>query len=312
MPCYHLKKAYILKNLNPKTGKKIVVFKPCLGIKESIKVPCGQCWGCRLEQSRLWALRCMHELKQHEHAQYVTLTYSDENIPPHNSLHKPHLQEFYKRLRQKIVRDKLPYKIRHYSCGEYGEKTERPHYHAIIYGLDLPDKTYYKHHNGFNLYKSAWLEKIWKNGHVTIGNVSFESCAYVARYIMKKVNGKKFLQTYFTFDKDTGLVLTERQQEFTVMSRKPGIGREFYDQYRSDMYQYGTDGRCIIRGGINSKVPRYYDNIFEEENPEVMKYIKNLRRKEAVRRADDNTPARLKIKEQVNNARVNMLKRSSI
>lgn len=226
----------------------------------------------------------MQELQLHDSAAYVTLTYSDDNLPPDGSLLKSDLQKFFKRLRKHYG------KVRHYSCGEYGERYGRPHYHSIIYGLRIPDKKYYKHHNGNPLYKSTWLEEIWQKGQVTIGAVSFESCAYVARYIMKKVNGKNQYFHYADVDKSTGEVLSERIPEFTTMSRKPGIGADWYEKYQGDIYNSAHEGVCYVRGGIATKPARYYDEKQFLQNPDKMNRIKERRKEKASVKAKTMTP----------------------
>lgn len=278
MPCNKPYTAYRSKNGKSKTGKHPIVFKKEHGIPGSqIEVPCGQCIGCRLEHSRVWAIRNVHESKMHEHNQYITLTYNNENLPSDNSLHKSDLQKFWKRLR------KRGHNVRYYACGEYGDDTERPHYHAIVFGLELPDKELYSTSNGNRLYTSQTLERVWSHGHVIIGNVTFESCAYVSRYILKKWKGKtdyEIKKHYERINKETGLI-TQLLPEFQTMSRNPGIGKTFYEKYKNDFYQIGSDGRVTLRGGIQMSTPHYYDNQFENESTENftrMEHIKQTRR----------------------------------
>jgi len=283
---------------NPKTGKNVIVFSPTLG-GISIKVPCGQCIGCRLERSRTWAIRCMNEAQLHEHNYFVTLTYNDENLPLHNTLYPRHLQLFFKRLRKSQP-------VRYFSCGEYGDENNRPHYHAIIYNLRLNDRKYYKTKNGFRLDTSDMLTKMWGLGHVNFGSVTFESCAYVARYIVKKQNGQKGLTHYNVRDENNNY-LCEREPEFTRMSLKPGIGSGFYETYKSDMY---PEGRTILRGGISSKTPRYYDDKYAITNPTEMELIKEQRRIKALEYEKETTRSRLNAREIVHLAKNNQLKRT--
>lgn len=293
MPCYTPLTAYQLDKLNPKTGKAIIKVCPADAVNfipplksTPIKLACGQCRDCRLNRSRFWGLRIMHETKSHEHNQFLTLTYNDNHLPEHNSLKPDDLTRFFKRLRKH-------YSIRHYSCGEYGDKTERPHYHSIVFGLNIEDK---KHHTttktGHNLYTSEILQSFWTQkdktgnktpiGHVYIGDVTMESASYVARYILKKTTGKHAYKRYMDIDKETGELLKEILPEFTRMSNRPGIGRDFYNKYHRDMYQPGTDGKIILLGGTELTTPRYYDNIYEQENPIHMKQIKEERKTKAI------------------------------
>lgn len=196
MTCYHPLLAFRHKVKKTSSGKSLIVFKPPEDYRsthspvspwEEVYLPCGQCVGCRLERSRQWAVRCVHEASLHQHNVFVTLTYNDENVPwsetGEQTLVKRDHQLFMKRLR-KAFPDK---KIRFFMCGEYGEETNRPHYHYIIFGLDFSDK--YVHAVNFRgdlKYRSPMLEKIWTKGNSEIAEVNFETCAYVARYIMKK------------------------------------------------------------------------------------------------------------------------------
>ena len=126
--------------------------------------PCGSCTGCRLEQSRQWAVRCFHESQLHKDNSFITLTYNPENLPADNSISKDELQRFFKRLRRKIE----PKKVRYFACGEYGDKTERPHYHAIVFNLPKPFDKY--------------IRKAWKLGHIHIGTVTEASIFYTTKY----------------------------------------------------------------------------------------------------------------------------------
>ena len=147
-----------------------------------IWLPCGQCIGCRLQRSREWAARCVFEASRHEHNSFITLTYAPECLPEDGSLHYEHFQKFIKRLRKRLWRYEDDLKVRFFMCGEYGEQFSRPHYHAIIFGYDFPDKVFWSRNNGYPLYRSRMLEELWPFGYCTVGDVTFESAAYVARY----------------------------------------------------------------------------------------------------------------------------------
>lgn len=174
--------------------------------------PCGQCIACRLNKVRDWTIRLMHENKFHKHSVFLTLTYDNDHLPKDGSVHKEDVQNFMKRLRN--------YRsgVRFFACGEYGEKYSRPHYHLIIFGLDVKDplfkgKVYDNKSKGYYL-----KSNLWKNGNMYIGDVTYSSCRYVASYVNKKQFGKKGQDFYVT----KGI-----EPEFTLMSRKPGIGAEF-------------------------------------------------------------------------------------
>lgn len=250
-------------------------------------VPCGQCIGCRLDHSRQWALRCLHEAKEHESNCFLTLTYDDDHLPLDHSLNKTHFQSFMKHLRHAVS----PTKIRFFHCGEYGEKLSRPHYHALIFGYDFPDKVLLK--QGKNpLYTSPELSKIWKRGFSTIGEVTFDSAAYVARYATKKINGKGKTDHYWYDDRETGETFP-LQQEYITMSRNPGIGDNWYEKYKADVFP--SDMVVTLRDGksyINS-APRYYAEKYKEEDPEAYKQLKHRREIHALIHGEDQTPERL-------------------
>lgn len=175
------------------TESGAIVFAERGNIRRSLTLPCGQCIECRLERSRQWGVRIMHEASLHDANSFVTLTYNDENLPHDGGLVYRHFQLFMHRLRKRV-----PSKIRFFMCGEYGENFGRPHFHACIFGLDFVDKTLWQVRNGVKLYRSKKLESLWEFGYSSIGTVTFESAAYVARYIMKKVTGDA-AETHYSF-----------------------------------------------------------------------------------------------------------------
>ena len=162
MPCYHPATGYL-----PRDGSKKLTFRKAEGyVDKPVKVSCGQCYGCLLERSRQWAVRCMHETQMSsdpisgiQHNSFITLTYDQVNLPDHASLEVEHWQLFAKRLRKNVG------PFRYYHCGEYGEDTQRPHYHAVIWGQDfLRDRMLYKTSSGHKLYTSKTLDETWQKG----------------------------------------------------------------------------------------------------------------------------------------------------
>ena len=194
MPCYYPMDAW--RNRNAAEKRLILTYnaKTCDSVYPALQVPCGQCAGCRLKKSMEWAARCIHEASLHEENCFITVTYDDAHLPPLGSLRLEDFQKFLKRYR-KLVKKETGREFRIYYCGEYGDRLGRPHYHACIFGHDFLDK---KH------WRSPTLEKLWSLGNSEIGSVTFESAAYVARYIMKKQNGKKAQRHYTVYDPDTG------------------------------------------------------------------------------------------------------------
>ncbi|AXL15129.1 replication initiator protein [Microviridae sp.] len=158
-------------------------------MNEDYMIPCGKCQGCLADKRRDWATRIYHESRLHERNCFITLTY--ETPPP--SLHIDHVQTFLKRLRKNI-------KLRYFLCGEYGEKTHRPHYHAVLFGTDLRGGEY---DIDGRMYGSPLLDTTWGHGFASVGTLTMSSACYVAGYVQKKLD-----------DPDT----------FTTMSRRPPIG----------------------------------------------------------------------------------------
>lgn len=282
-----------------------------------IQVPCGQCVGCRLDYSRQWAVRCVHESQLHQQNCFITLTYSPEyaeknlrmvntetgEISQNYSLKKKDLQDFWKRLRKAIA----PVKIRYYACGEYGDENNRPHYHAIIFGYDFsadryriypPKKKFQK--NVFPTWRSNLLEKCWTFGISQINEVNFDTCAYVARYIMKKQKGKNAAEFY----DEKGI-----NPEFVVMSRKPGIAADWLSENYKSVYP--SDDIVVLRkdGVRHCKPPRYYDNLYDVLYPSDMEKIRQKRKLKA-EKYEKYDPERFAAKEKVKMAQISQLKRS--
>jgi len=221
-------------------------------------VPCGQCRYCRMEYSRQWAIRCMHEAQMYKpnECSFLTLTKKDVG---NGSLDKRDLQLFFKNLRYQNGNG-----IRYFACGEYGKTKNRPHYHVCLYGLPIKDKIYMgKSKSSQKIYTSKTIGDVWDLGYNYVGELTFESAAYVARYCTKKITGEKGEEHY-----------DGRLPEFALMSRRPGIGRSYYDKYKNDMYPYDE---LIIRGGKKCTPPRYYDKMYTVSDPEDMERIKKLR-----------------------------------
>ena len=167
MPCYTPLRASRIREAD---GSYTISFAYKDQLRESLMLlPCGQCIGCRLERSRQWAVRCMHEASLPADNCFVTLTFSDDNLPKDGSLQKSDLQKFFKRLRRYLESDDcrvdfpdlFERKISYYACGEYGEKFSRPHYHVCIFNLDFPDKR--KVSDKGPLYESDLLSSIWSS-----------------------------------------------------------------------------------------------------------------------------------------------------
>ena len=302
MTCYHPIPCWVSKKCNPRTGKSVVVFSAPSNIKDfrSIYVPCGQCIGCKLDYSRSWALRCVHEAQLHEKNCFVTLTYDDEHVPwssktGEQTLVKKDLQKFMKSLRKAFP----DIRIRFFGCGEYGDETYRPHYHVILFGFDFSDKRFYKLSSaGFRYYISDKLDSIWKRGQCMVADVNYDTCAYVARYCTKKLSGAPALEKYEGIEK-----------EFVNMSRRPGIGKEWFDKYKNDVFPYDE---CVVIDGQRPRfigTPRYYDNLYEQDFPDEFAKIREKRIEKAEKfQPEVITKGRMEAKEKIKNAQIKSLK----
>lgn len=269
--------------------------------------PCGKCIGCRLDTARMWAVRCIHESSCHDQNIFVTLTYNDAHLPGGATLVKSHLQKFMRRLRKffaypgcipdtdKIGRiqyytstaKKYSYRygqpktkpvyrdIKFFACGEYGERLGRPHYHAILFGVDFVDKVpikidskryfannRYQRPHDFDLYKSETLSKLWGKGFVSMGSVTMDSAGYVARYNLKKIFGENQEKHY-----------GGKEPEFALMSRRPGIGHKWFTKYTSDIFPKGF----FTINGSKMQPPRYYDELLKRKDECLYEKIKKDR-----------------------------------
>lgn len=295
MACYHPLDAYQLV-----TGE--VFFsanhkgstRPDRGIKREFQLPCGQCIGCRITRQRNWAIRCMHEASLHEHSCFITLTYDDKNFEP--SLRYDDFQRFMKRLRKKIG------KVRFYACGEYGEEYRRPHFHAILFGWWPSDAQYISP----DKFESKTLRDVWGLGNTSFGNVTYESAAYVAGYVLKKVTGKRAESHYETTDVRTGEII-QLEPEMGKMSLKPGIGRLWFEKYWKEVY--GARDGVVMKGGFMYPAPKYYDKLLDmipssiTDRIEIDRYVRNKKF------IEDSSPDRLQTRELVAKAKYNLKRR---
>lgn len=305
MPCYKPLHGYRSDTPND-TGKFPVLFKQPRGKDlPEVTLACQKCLGCRLERSRQWALRCVHEASLHPENTFITLTYNDENLPKDLSLHKEDWNLFLKRLRKSLY----PKKIRFFMCGEYGLDQEalkqgihalgRPHYHAIIFNHQFTDLTPFTQNNYEDvIYTSETLSNLWGKGFVTVGNADFESAAYCARYITKKITGDMAIDHYLWCDPYTGETFL-REPEYSTQSRRPGIGRDWFKKYKTDL-----DKGFITFRGKKMQPPKYYDTLFEDSDPFRFDELKEIRLLSQLENAHDNTYERLVIKEKIAHMRV--------
>lgn len=255
-------------------------------------VSCGGCKWCRLKYAGEWAVRCTHEASLYQENCFITLTYDDKRLPPGYDLRQglvyEHFQiHFLKALRERCggvtkvthhnfgkINKKTgePYPefhrpIRFYMSGEYGEKRQRPHWHACIFNFDFSDKYYWRRNkDGYPVYRSPTLEELWPYGNSECGSVTFQSAGYCARYIMKKVNGDDALKTYQIYDEETGEYF-DRRPEFSKQSLRPGIAEGWFRKFHTDVFPLD---RVVLRDGRLVKPPRYYDKKFFQMTKETL------------------------------------------
>lgn len=261
------------------------------------ELPCGTCKGCRMAASRAWADRCVLEAQDHKSNVFLTLTYDDEHLEhcPYgtdengeafvglHSLVKKDLQSFHKNLRNELNRlhkigddrceivydekigKEIP-KIRFFACGEYGDDRGRCHFHDIIFGLTVPDKRFYRvSSSGYNVFKSDWLKSIWKNGDVYVGAVTWSTCAYTSRYVMKKIG--KGANDYYTRH---NLV-----PPFVVMSRRPGIAYKYYETH-PNLFNFRTIAMTTDSGSHAAYPPRYFKKHLEKDDPDKYNELREM------------------------------------
>lgn len=289
------------------------------------EIPCGHCISCRLEYSRQWANRMLMELEYHEKACFITLTYDDDHLPDRgrdflldeytgevyrsSSLVKSDLQSFIKKLRNKHRFEKDFY-VRYYAVGEYGSKSFRPHYHMILYGYDFPDKVIFKKSPlGNSYFVSDELSYLWPYGLHIVTDVSWDTMAYCARYVTKKLTG-------------TAAQVYEFENvipEFSLMSRRPGIGRQYYDDHKKEIFDDQEICLSTPKGKRVFRPPRYYDQLFDIDYPEENAKKKEFRQYLAKINNDlkmSNTSLeyldQLQVEEANLEARIRVLERSKI
>lgn len=242
------------------------------------RIPCGKCVNCRLNYSRQWANRCYLEAKQYENNMFLTLTYDNAHLKFYKDFVDPEtgeitrykpvldcddLQRFLKRYRKRFGDG-----IRFFGCGEYGEQTLRPHYHLLVFNHSLPDVKFYSKRDGFQFYTSELLDSSWKNGNCIVGDLTWESCAYVSRYVMKKQKGKG-RQDLLKYNPGY-------QDEFVRMSRKPGIARAYLEE---NAERLAEDREIFVQRGlktVKAGLPRYFKDYLDKDLSETDKLIKRV------------------------------------
>lgn len=357
MVCYYPIEGYLCKDGCWAASRKTPFSKKKCRDCESMSVPCSTCFGCRRSRTLQWAIRITHESKLYSQNCFLTLTYDKSRLPFRDfgaipadvGLHYPDFQLFMKSLRERFngcdsvshpffgqidKKHNKPYPefynpIRFYMCGEYGEERGRPHFHVMLFNFNFPDRKFWRRtKSGQPIFRSAILEELWPYGNSEIGSVSFDSAAYVAGYVQKKVFGDKASDAYRWVDPDTGEIFM-REPEFSGMSLKPGIAYGWLKQFYGDVY---PDDFVVFKG-LKFKPPKYYDKkyfdltakahiefevgldgfpydfkqVFLSADMEAIKFERFLKAQEYL---DNSSPERLMVREQVDKAQFAKSKRT--
>jgi hypothetical protein len=204
------------------------------------------------------------------------LTYSPEHLPAHGSLNYDHPVLFMKRLRKEFGSG-----IRSFGCGEYGELLSRPHYHLCIFNFDFLDKKLWRRDAENNLFTSEVLQGLWPYGFSTVGDLTFESAAYVARYVTKKITGKRAAGHYEVVDAESGEVFTRLPEKPVCVSRRPGVGRGWYEKHGKFVRSHDF----VVRNGLKLRPPKYYDRLHEKLDPHGFGSLKAERKEGGLKAA---------------------------
>lgn len=292
MRCFYPVSAY-------KTDSGDVIFYDRNGRDRSLQIRCGQCIGCRISRSQDWAVRCVNEKSLSDSSVFLTLTFKNAPIfSDVREFHRP-FQLFMKKLRFARKGERLSY----FMCGEYGERFERPHYHALVFNCGFGDRKLLKT-NPVDLYRSPELERLWPLGFSSIGDVTLESAQYVAGYVVGRKTGKGAEDHYQVVDLSSG-ELRPVSPEYGRMSLRPGIGARFFDKFHHDV----TVRDSAVVNGREYKPPKYYDRRLEKIDGFKLDELEYERYKTALELETDSTPARLQVQEAVVKSRMALKRR---
>lgn len=311
MTCYKPLKAWAPLS-NVEGGRFVFDATKALNPDHPVKIPCGRCIGCRQDRVSDWMVRCVHESKVHESSWFVTLTYDDDHVPHDFSVKLQDVQRFMKRLRKRFGKG-----VRFLACGEYGERTLRPHYHFLLFNLSFPDLKFYVERDGYRVFKSDALAEVWPFGLHEIGSVTSESAGYCSQYVQKKRTGPVADDHYFRVSPVDGQAYRVAP-EFGTMSRRPGLGYEWFQRFASDVFPCDH----VVLNGTPRRTPVFYTKLLSE--PEADR-VKRLRKRLGLRYSGDHsgehfrsaekagehrTPDRLAVREFIHDSRLKRLVRA--
>jgi len=253
---------------------------------EHLEIPCGKCILCREEHARQWAVRITNEASLWEYNSFVTLTYDEQHLPENQNLNYKHLQDFWKRLRKRVG------PLRYYSVGEYGDKTNRPHYHACIFGHAFTEDREILRTEPYLLWTNPTLLETWGKGHVSVGALTFQTAQYTASYVTKKLGYK---HRYQQLDRESGELLDMVQPRAFISNgggrqtgRQAAIGKLFLEKYGKNIYDHDR----VVINGTPQKPPRYYDNWLKTSDESRYTSTKEERKKHVIQQTPEQLRAR--------------------
>lgn len=310
MPCFSPIQAY----RGPDGGVYFPGSKrPSADRNAELLIPCGRCLGCMVQRSQDWTVRCVHEASCWNANSFVTLTYDDEHLPFRGDLVHRDWQLFHKRLlshaRRVARKAGVPFLgIPFYMCGQYVPDTGRPHFHGLLFGFQFADLVRWKRNaSGQWIYRSALLERLWPNGFSTVGEVSADSAAYVARYCHVRT-GPDFRKVYERIDSETGEIYRVRD-EYARMSTRPAVAKAWFVANYSDVFPRDRvllDGRFV-------KPPRVYLRWLRSLDPGLYAQV-TADRGEVLAEppSPHDSAARLEVRERVLRAKFNNFKKGTL
>lgn len=252
---------------NPTGGRPIFGWEGVKNGLPELKLPCGKCPECMKDYYTGWATRGSRELARWESTLFMTLTYDEQHLPPDNSLRKKDVQDFIKRVK-KFFRSSRDNPIRQIYCGEYGERTRRPHYHVILFNCDFGDRKPLRHSpQGHQVFTSAELTRLWGHGICEFGYATPGSIAYLFKYVLKK-KSRKEKEKPLSIERDG--ITYDVEHEFIEASRNPGIGAHMRD---SESIKKGY----LTIDGVKKKIPKYYLEHLRKTDPDTFDYLSNLK-----------------------------------
>lgn len=272
MTCYHPLVARRLKSwhksYDPKkkihilgAAKDYIFDEQASAVDDTFLLPCGHCIGCRIDNAREWSVRLCNEAETSSSAWFLTLTYDDDHLPADMSIHKSHVQDFIKNLRNYQYYYFDTKNIRYLVAGEYGSKSGRAHYHMILYNATIPDlKVQFA--SGGNLYYSSELfNSIWNQGFIIFAQVCLQTAQYVARYTLKKLGFEDYSKVNI-------------ESPFILMSTRPGIGYDYCVKHAEEIYARNA---IKLPNGKFASIPKYYLKVLEKLDFDVDK-LRRVRR----------------------------------